>query len=77
MIDVSANGFAFTTTEKKLREAKGRQVVVAVNNFPVLNDKALEGIIIRVSDHDGEYLVGCRMYEDNKVLRDYVAARTK
>lgn len=77
MIDVSANGFAFTTTEKKLREAKGRQVAVAVNNFPVLNDKALEGIIIRVSDHDGEYLVGCRMYEDNKVLRDYVAARTK
>lgn len=77
MLDISANGFAFTTTAREVRDAKGRQVSVAVSNFPVLGGKALDGIIIRVSDHDGEYLVGCRMYEDSKVLRDYVAERTK
>lgn len=77
MIDISANGFAFTTTAREVREAKGRQISVAVSDFPVLGGKALEGIIIRVSDHDGEYLVGCRMYEDSKMLRDYVAERTK
>ncbi len=77
MIDISANGFAFTTTAREIREAKGKQISVAVSNFPILGGKALEGIIIRVSDHDGEYLVGSRMYEDSKVLRDYVAERTK
>jgi len=77
MLDISANGFAFTTTAREVREAKGKTISVAVNNFPVLGGKALEGIIIRVSDHDGEYLVGGRMFEDSKVLRDYVAERTK
>ncbi|MDE6054604.1 MAG: PilZ domain-containing protein, partial [Lachnospiraceae bacterium] len=77
MIDISANGFAFTTTAREIREAKGKQISVAVSNFPILGGKALEGIIIRVSDHDGEYLIGGRMYEDSKVLRDYVAERTK
>lgn len=77
MIDISANGFAFTTTARELREAKGKQISVAISNFPVLGGKALEGIIIRVSDHDGEYLVGGRMFEDSKALRDYVADRTK
>lgn len=77
MIDISANGFAFTTTAREVREAKGKQISVAVSDFPILGRKALEGIIIRVSDHDGEYLVGGRMLEDSRELRDYVAERTK
>ena len=77
MLDISANGFAFTTTAREVREARGKAISVAVSNFPVLGGKALEGIIIRVSDHDGEYLVGGRMLEDSKILRDYVAERTK
>lgn len=77
MIDISANGFAFTTSAREIREAKGKTISVAVSNLPVLEGKALEGIIIRVSDHEGEYLVGGRMFEDSKVLRDYVAERTK
>lgn len=77
MLDISANGFAFVTAAREVREAKGKPISVAVNNFPVLGGKTLEGVIIRVSDHDGEYLVGGRMFEDSKVLRDYVAERTK
>lgn len=77
MIDISANGFAFTTAAREVREAKGKPISVAVSNFPVLEGKALEGTIIRVSDHDGEYLVGGRMYEDNRALRDYVNERAK
>lgn len=77
MIDISANGFAFTTTAREIREAKGKPIAVAVSDFPVLGGRALEGIVIRVSDHDGEYLVGGRMYEDNKALRDYVAEQTE
>jgi len=77
MIDISANGFAFTTMAKEIRKAKGKPISVTVDNFPVLAGKTLEGVIIRVSDHDGEYLVGGRMYEDSKALRDYVKERTK
>lgn len=72
MIDISANGFAFSTHAKEFREAKGKPVSIIVNNFPVLEGKALEGVIIRVSDHNGEFLIGGRMYEDSRTIRDYV-----
>lgn len=77
MIDISANGFAFVTDAREVCEAKGKRISVSVSNFPVLGGMALEGSIIRVSDHDGEYLVGGRMYEDNRALRDYVNERVK
>ncbi|MDE7479011.1 MAG: PilZ domain-containing protein [Lachnospiraceae bacterium] len=77
MLDISANGFAFKTTAEEFRNARGKQISVAINNLPVLEGKVLEGVIIRISDHDGEYLVGGRMLEDNRVIRDYVAQRTK
>ncbi|MDE6218832.1 MAG: PilZ domain-containing protein, partial [Lachnospiraceae bacterium] len=77
MIDISANGFAFKTTARELREAKGKQVSIAVSDFPLLGGKALEGIVLRVSDHDGEFLIGGRMFEDSKKIRDYVAEKMK
>lgn len=77
MLDISANGFAFTTTAREVKEAKGKPISVTINNFPVLEGKALEGMIIRVSDHDGEYLVGGRMFEDSRILQNYVGERTK
>ncbi|MDE6619085.1 MAG: PilZ domain-containing protein [Lachnospiraceae bacterium] len=77
MIDISANGFAFKTTAKEFCDVKGKQVSIAVNDFPLLGGRALEGIVIRVSDHDGEYLVGGRMFEDSKKIRDYVAEKMK
>lgn len=72
MVDISANGFAFATYAREFEVAKGKAVTVSISNFPPLEGKALEGIVTRVSDHDGEYLVGGRMYEDNRVIRDYV-----
>ncbi|MDE7324410.1 MAG: methyl-accepting chemotaxis protein [Lachnospiraceae bacterium] len=72
MLDLSANGFAFTTSAKEVREAKGKPVSVTINDFALLDGKALEGMIIRVSDHDGSYLVGGRLYEDNRSVANYV-----
>ena len=37
----------------------------------------LEGRIIRVTDNDGEYIVGCRMYEERKDIMEYVKENYK
>lgn len=77
MIDISANGFALKTTERELCDAKGKKVSIAVSDFPLLGGEAIEGVVIRVSDHGGEYMLGGRMFEDSRKIRDYVAERVK
>jgi hypothetical protein len=72
MIDISANGFAFSSYSKEFKDSKGKLVFLTVNGFEPLQGKSLEGSIIRVSDHNGEYLVGVRMLEDSKVLKEYI-----
>ena len=49
-------------------------MVISVNHFEPLEDKELEGCIIRSSNNDGEYIVGCRMPSDSEVIRDYVSS---
>lgn len=77
MLDISANGFAFSTFAGELKAAKGKPVSVMIDNFPLLEGGALDGMIIRVSDHNGEILIGGRMYEDSKKIRDYVNQKIK
>lgn len=72
MVNISANGFAFTTRAIEVKEAKGNQVSIEVDNFALLENEKLDGYIIRVSQNDGEYIVGCRMLEDNKAIMDFV-----
>lgn len=72
MVNISANGFAFSVAAKEFRDIKGCMVSVEVQGFKLLENKVLEGIIIRSSDNDGEYVVGCRMMEDSKEIMDYV-----
>ncbi len=72
MVNISANGFAFAVREVLFSNIKGKDVVLDVSNFDVLGDKPLEGCIIRSSNNEGEYIVGCRMPEDNKKIKEYV-----
>ena len=72
MANISANGFAFVCKEDLFANAKGKDVVVDVKGFDILKGKALEGCIIRSSNNDGEYIVGCRMPQDSEVIREYV-----
>ena len=73
MVNISANGFAFTVRNEVFANSKGKQVVVSVDDFTVLGGKPLTGRIIRSSDNEGEYIVGCRMPEDNEAIREYVS----
>jgi len=73
MVNISANGFAFACRESSFSEIKGQDVYVDVNDFDVIGGEPLEGCIIRSSNNGGEYIVGCRMPQDSKVIKDYVS----
>ena len=77
MVNISASGFAFSTRASEIKSSKGTLVSLKVKDFPVLAGKALIGHIIRISDNDGEYIVGCRMLEDNMDIHDYVERNYK
>ena len=72
MVNISANGFAFSSYEPELMSAKGSLVSVAVDDFELLEGKPLDGYIIRATDNDGEYIVGCRMLADNQKIQEFV-----
>ena len=72
MVNLSANGFAFSSREKVFADLKGEDVIVDIKNLDVLNEEVLEGNILRVSDNEGEYIVGCRMPKDSKLIKEFV-----
>jgi methyl-accepting chemotaxis protein len=72
MIDISANGFAFSTFEAVFADARDKLIEISVNGFKPMEGKKIEGRIIRVSDHDGEYLIGARMLQDDIDIKEYV-----
>ena len=73
MVNISANGFAFAVRDKFFAGSKGKQVITSVEGFEVLGGRPLTGRVIRSSDNEGEYIVGCRMPEDNEAIREYVS----
>ena len=72
MVNVSANGFAFSVCDSAFVNAKDKNIVVSVDNFDEICTNPLEGCIIRCSNNDGEYTVGCRMPEDIMSIKHYV-----
>lgn len=75
LVNISAGGFAFACRAQEFAEAVGEVVQIAVHDFELLNGKELTGIIIRSSDNNGSYIVGCRMPEDNVEIMNYVKKR--
>ena len=73
MVNISANGFAFASKDSAIATKKGSNVIVQVNGLDILQGKELEGCIIRCSNNDGEYIVGCRMPSDSDVIKAYVS----
>ena len=73
MVNISANGFAFAVREEVFAGLKGKDVSVEVDGLEILDGQYLIGNIIRCSNNNGEYVVGCRMPEDNKAIEEYVS----
>jgi len=77
MINISAGGFAFSSKASEFANCVDQRVEIKVDDFDVLQDRALSGVIIRSTDNKGDYIVGGRMYEDDLEIMEYVAARVK
>ena len=75
VVNISAGGFAFSVKAKEFESAVGKQVEISIHDFDLLNGAALKGVIIRSTNDEGRYIVGCRMPEDNMKIRDYVKTR--
>ena len=75
IVNISAGGFAFATRASEFANAVGKHIEVTIRDFELLNGAPLKGIVIRSTDDEGRYIVGCRMPEDNMVIRDYVKVR--
>lgn len=73
MVNISANGFAFAVRDDSFASMKGKNVIVDVKEFAILEGKPLTGCVIRSSNNDGEYIVGCRMPEDSEAIKEYVS----
>lgn len=72
MVNISAGGYAFFSTAAELRNAKSKKVRIVIDDFKLLDQEELEGVIIRVTDNNGVFIVGCRMLDDNPVIQRYV-----
>ena len=72
MINLSASGFAFAVKSNVFAHIIGKWMDVSIADFDLMAGKVLNGIAIRSTDNEGEYIVGCRMKEDNMSIRDYV-----
>ena len=75
--NISANGFAFASKEPFFADCKGTDVSVEIENFVLSAHNVLDGKIIRSTNDDGTYLVGCQMPEDNIYIMEYVESQLR
>ncbi len=73
MVNISANGFAFAIRDAQFADMKGKDLLVEISDFALLKGGALEGCIIRATNNEGEYVVGCRMPRDIESIKEYVS----
>ncbi len=72
MDNISANGFAFLATDNIFTQSKNASITVTIHDFALPDHNVLEGHIIRCSDDNGLFIVGCQMPEDNFYILEYV-----
>ena len=72
MDNISANGFAFLATDNIFTQSKNASITVTIHDFALPDHNVLEGRIIRCSDDNGMFIVGCQMPEDNFYILEYV-----
>jgi len=72
MVNISAGGFAVKADNPVFADAIGMNIKIKIQDFPLLAGKELLGTIIRVTDDNGHYIMGCRMPEDHVEIMNYV-----
>ena len=70
--NISANGFALLANDPFFADCKGLDIAISIQDFALPEHSDLEGHIIRCSDDNGVYIIGCQMPEDNFYIMNYV-----
>jgi len=73
MLNISAGGYAFSCRDRAFANLKGEHVEVTIQDFEVSKQEGLIAEIIRSSNADGEYIVGCKMLSDDMEIKKFVA----
>ena len=60
------------TPDTIFAESKGKDIRIEIEDFDLRTHNVLEGRIIRCSNNDGMYIVGCQMAEDDYLIMNYV-----
>lgn len=71
--NISANGFAFMSTDGAFADCNGADIRIEIANFELPNHNVLDGRVIRSTYNDGIYIIGCQMPEDDRAIMDFVA----
>ncbi len=72
MVNLSANGFAFSISDNVFANSKGTSVSVSIPKFALPEARLLTGSIIRSTHNGEEYIIGCQMPDDSLEIRDYI-----
>ncbi len=75
MVNISAGGYSFFSDAEELKDAKGKLIELIVDDFPLLDNEELEGTAIRVTDNNGVYIVGCRMFSDHTEIDRFIETK--
>ena len=75
--NLSANGFALIMTSPVFADCHGKEITVAIHDFALPSHSELSGRIIRCSNNDGMYIIGCQMPEDDYQIQKYVESCLK
>ena len=75
MVNISAGGYAFSCSAPEFAQAVGQHIRLTIHEFQLLGGNELAGIIIRSSNDNGTYIIGCRMPEDNMEIQQYVESK--
>lgn len=75
MVNISAGGFAIACKDARFADAMGEQITLKIHDFDVLRGKPLTGVIIRSTNDEGTYIVGCRLLQDSTEILNYVHAQ--
>lgn len=75
MLDISANGMAFTATDPVFACAEKKMITVTIPELPVPKARTVQAYIMRCKQGSGEYILGCRLSENNLAIQQYIETR--
>lgn len=71
--NISANGFAFVASDAVFEDCTGKYIRLEIKDFELTNHNVLEARVIRTTNSEGIYIVGCQLLEDDSAIMNFVA----